>query len=162
MKRTKKAWLFFALQIIFIFITPCVFVWIQYGELTEGYKLSATTIILLLLIFWVFKRIFLNKWLKTFDTKIINIETNALSLTDKTAINTNKRAWRNYSLVSLFFNSIIPILLLALAIITIKTVEQGLIKLFGCLMFCLISIVIGVMFRVAEIYSISFPHETKE
>lgn len=159
MKKTVKTWIFFFLQVVFMLVIPCVFVWIQYGDLTQRYKISVTAIILMILIFWVFKKIFLNKWLKSFDQKIINIETNALSITDKTAIQANKQAWRMYSVLQLFFNSIIPLLLFVLAIVTIKTVEAGLIKLFGCLVFCLCSIVIGVLFRIAEIYSTKLKHE---
>jgi hypothetical protein len=91
--------------------------------------------------------------------KIINIETNALSITDKTSIENNKKAWRLYSILQLFFNSVVPVLLMALAVLTIKTVQDGLIKLYGCLMFCLISIVIGVLFRIAEIYSMKLSNE---
>ena len=159
MKRTTKTWIFFVLQAIFMLIAPCVFVWVQYGDLTQGYKVSVTAILLTILIFWAFKKIFLNKWVKTFEQKIINIETNALTITDQSAIESNKKAWRFYSVTQLFFSAIIPILLFALAIITIKTVEQGLIKLYGCLMFCLISIAIGVVFRIAEIYSMKLTHE---
>lgn len=140
-------------------VVPCVFIWVQYGELTTKYKVSVTAIFLTMLVFLIFKKIFLNKWLKTFDQKIINIETNALSLTDKTAIESNKRAWRNYSVLQLVFSSVIPLLLLALAVITIKVVEQGLIKLYGCLMFCTASIFLGVIFRIAEIYCMKLCHE---
>jgi thiamine transporter ThiT len=159
MKKTGKSWLFLILEVLFMLVVPCILVWIQYGDLTQRYKVSVTAIMLLILIFWVFKRIFLNRWIKTFDQKIINIETNALSLTDQTAIQSNKKAWRTYSLLQLLINSIIPLLVMVLAVITIKTVEEGLIKLFGCLMFCLISVFIGVLFRVCEIYSIKLTHE---
>ena len=48
---------------------------------------------------------------------------------------------------------------MVLAVLTIKTLEQGLIKLYGYLMFCLISIGIGILFRIAEIYSMKLKHE---
>ena len=43
MKRTKKTWVFFILQMVFMLIAPCVFVWLQYGDLTNKY-ISAKTI----------------------------------------------------------------------------------------------------------------------
>ena len=159
MKKTGKAWIFFILEIIFLLIIPCVLVWLQYGELCIRYKISVTAILLIALIYWIFKRILIDKWLKTIDIKIVNIETNSLSIIDDEAISTNKKAWQTYSILQLVFNSIIPILVMVLAIITIKTVESGLIKLFGCLMFCLISIIIGVIFRICEIYSMKLIHE---
>lgn len=159
MKRTSKTWLYFTLEIIFMLVGPCIFVWLQSGSLTSGYKVSTTAIIVTILIFVVFKKVFLDKWIKSFDTKIINIETNALSITDKISIEKSKKAWRNYSVLQLSFNCVIPLLLFILAIITIKVVEKGLIELFGCLVFCLVSIIIGMIFKLAEIYSIKFPHE---
>ncbi len=159
MKRTTKSWVFFALQLVFMLVAPCVMIWVQYGDLSQRYKISVTAILLILMIFLIFKKIVLNKYLKSLDGKILNIETNSLSITDKTAIESNKKAWRTYSVVQVLFNTIVPLLLLVLAVITIKTVEQGLIKLYGCLMFCAISIAIGVVFRIAEIYSMRLPHE---
>lgn len=159
MKKTGKAWIFFILQIVFVLIVPCVLIWLQYGDLAKGYKVSVTAIMLTMLVFWIFKRLLLNKWLTALDLKIVNIETNALSITDEKAIETNKKSWRFYSLIQLLFNSIIPLLIMILAVLTIQTVEKGLIKLYGCLIFCLISIFIGIIFRVCEIYSMKLTHE---
>lgn len=162
MKRTIKSWIFFVLEIGFMLIVPCALVWLQYGDLSQRYKVSVTAIILTILIFWVFKKILLNRWVKTLDTKIINIEANALSITEQSAIETNKKAWRFCTMMQLLFSSIIPLLIMVLAVLTIQTVEKGLIKLYGCLMFCLISIFLGVIFRVCEIYSMRLAHEKDE
>lgn len=162
MKRNGKSWTFFVLQMIFMLIVPCVFIWVQYGDLTLKYKISVTAIMLVLLVFLTFKKIFINGWLKKVDAKIIGIETNALSVTDQNAIQTMKRSWRNCSVLQTLFSAIIPLLCFILAILTIKVVEEGLIKLFGCLMFCLISIIVGLIFRIAEIYSMRTVHEIKE
>lgn len=159
MRRTTKAWAFFVLQIVFMLIIPCVLVWVQYGDLANGYKVSVTAIILTILVFWVFKKILLNKWVKTLDTKIISIEANALSITQESAIETNKKAWRFCSMMQLLISSIIPLLVMILAVLTIQTVEKGLIRLYGCLIFCLISIFLGVIFRVCEIYAMRLTHE---
>ena len=159
MKRTKQTWLFFILEIVFMLVAPCIFIWVQNGGLATGYKISVTSIILLLIVFVIFKKIFIDKWLVSIEQKKTNIETNALSITDKKAILTNKKSWRLYSVVSLFTSCFIPLLAMLLGVITIKVVEQGLIKLFGCLVFCLISIAIGVLFKFAEIYSMKLAHE---
>lgn len=113
----------------------------------------------MLLVFLVFKKVFISKWLKTIDGKIINIETNALTIPDGQAIEANKKAWRFYSMAQLLSSAIVPILCFILAIITIKAVEKDLIELYGCLMFCLLSIAVGIVFRVAEIYSMKLTHE---
>lgn len=162
MKRTKLTWTYFILQIVFMLIVPCVFIWVQYGDLATKYKVSVSAILLLVVVFLVFKRVFLAKYLKTLETKIANIETNALSITDENAIKSNKKAWRFYSVIQLITSAVVPILLFIFGIETIKVVEDGLIKLYGCLMCCLLSVCVGVLFRVAEIYSMRLTHETDE
>lgn len=159
MKKTAKTWVLFALEIIFMLIVPLVFVWVQYGDVTMTYKVSTTAIVLSLAVFLVCKKVLLGKWSQTLTTKTAMIETNALSITDKSAIESNKKAWRNYSIIQACFNAIIPLLLFVLAIITIKAVEEGLIKLYGCLIFCLISVFVGFVFKIGEIYSVKFAHE---
>lgn len=162
MKRTKRSWVFFALQLVFMLVAPCAFVWVQYGDLTMKYKISVTAVMLILLVFLCFKKIFINNWLKKIDAKVIGIETNALSVTDQNAIRTMKKTWRACSVVQTFCSAVIPLLVFIMAILTIKAVEDGLIKLFGCLVFCLISVAVGLIFRIAEIYSMRSAHEVKE
>ena len=159
MKKTLKSWIFFVLSIIFILIVPCVFVWLQYGELTSAYKISVTAVMFIIGIVLVFKRLILNKYLKTLDAKIINIESNALSITDSESIKANKTVWRGCCIIKLLIDCVIPICLGVLAVITIKVVEQGLIKLYGCLIFCLISIGLGIIFRIVEICTTKLKHE---
>lgn len=159
MKKTKKSWVFLGLQLLFMIVVPIAFIWMQYGVFSVKYKISVTSILLILLIFLIFKKIVLNKWLKGIDQKIVNIETNCLSLTEETAIQTNKKSWQTYSLIQLFFSSIIPLLIFIIAILTIKVVEAGLIKLYGVLMFCAISIVIGLLCKVLEIFSVKTKNE---
>ena len=159
MKKTLKSWIFFILSIIFILIVPCGFVWLQYGDLTSAYKISVTAVLLIIGIVLVFKRLILNKYLKTLDAKIINIESNALSITDSESIKANKTVWRGCCIIKLLIDCVIPICLGVLAVITIKVVEQGLIKLYGCLIFCLISIGLGIICRIVEICTTKLKHE---
>ncbi len=159
MKKTIKSSIFFSLSIVFILVIPCVFVWLQYGDLTNAYKVSVTAILLLIGIALTFKKLIINKYIKTLDAKIINIETNALSITDAESIKANKIVWRGCSIIKLLIDCIIPICLGVLAVITIKVVEQGLIKLYGCLIFCLISISLGIFCRIIEILTTKLKHE---
>lgn len=161
MKRTKLSWLYLALQIVFMLVVPCALLWAQWTKYDDlfKYKISVTFIIAVILIFWVFKRIFLDKLLKNLDIKIANIETNALTITEDVAIKTNKTTWRTYSIIQLVISLVIPGLVGILGILTIKVLQDGLIKLYGCAMFCAISIFVGVVFRVCEIWSIKLKHE---
>lgn len=162
MKKTLASWLFFVLSILFMLVIPCVFVWLQYGDLENTYKVSVTAIILIIAIYLTFKKIILNKWLKTLDAKIINIETNALSIVDEESIKANKTVWRLCSVAKILLDSIVPICIAILSVLTIKVVEQGLIKLYGCLIFCLISIGLGIVFRIVEIMTTKLQHEKRK
>jgi len=159
MKNTAKSWLFIGLQFLFFLIIPCVFIWLQSGGLAKGYKFSVSAIIALIIVFVLFKKIMLNSWLKKIDVKVTQIEVNQLSVTDQIAIQSLKKKWRTYSMIQLIINAVIPLACLALFILTIKTVEQGLIKLYGCLMFSAVSMAIGVIFKACEIYSVKTEHE---
>lgn len=159
MKKTKKSVLFFILQIVFSLIVPVILIWVQYGDLAMKYKLSITVLMLLILVFLLFKKAVLNKWIKTIDEKVSHIEANALSITEEKAIETNKKAWRKYSILQSIVNYILPILIFIIAVLTIKKVEEGVIKLYGVLILSMASFILGMIFRWAEIYSMRLPHE---
>lgn len=159
MKKTNLSWVCLVLELFFLFVIPCGFIWAQYGDLAKGYKISATAIILTACLFAFFKRIFLDGYLKKIEAKIANIETNALTITDETAIAANKKEWQTLSLIQLLSNAIVPVLLAVFAVQTIKVVETGLIKLYGCLMCASISVVIGLVFKIIEVFSYQLKHE---
>lgn len=159
MKKTILSWVFFVLNVVFMLIVPIVFVWLQYGDIEKTYKISVTAILITLAIFLVFKKIILSKWLKALNLKIVNIESNALSLTDAKVIQANKNAWRLCRIIQLLIDCIVPICIAVLSVLTIKVVEQGLIKLYGCLMFCLVSVCIGIICKIVEIFTTKLKHE---
>ena len=159
MKHTKSSFAFFIMQLIFFLGVPVLFIWLQSGGLAKGYKLSVSAIIALIIVFLMFKKLMLNAWLKKIDIKVTQIEVNQLSVTDQTAVASLKKKWRVYSIIQLIINVIVPIACLVLFILTIKVVEAGLIKLYGCLSFSAVSMAIGVIFKVAEIYTVRCEHE---
>jgi len=159
MKKTAKSWIYLSLQLLFFLGAPCLFIWLQSGGLAQGYKFSMSAVMALIIVFILFKKIMLDAWLKKIDIKVTQIEVNQLSVTDQTAIASLKKKWRTYSMIQLFINAVIPLACLVLFILTIKAVEQGLIKLYGCLMFSAVSMAIGVIFKACEIYSVKCEHE---
>jgi len=163
MKWSRKTYLFFTLQLICFLVVPCVLIWLQYGgaELSTKYRLSVTSIMLFALVFLIAKKILLNPWLKKIDSQLGQIEVQQLAAVEPEAVISLKKRFRRLSLFQLFFNAVMPVLLLILAVMTIKVVEAGLIKLYGVLMFSAISIGAGVLFKVGEIYSVKCEHEGK-
>lgn len=174
MKKTTSSYICFALQIVFMIILPVIFVCVQYTSTGDAsttnattknlvkFKLSVSAIALLILMFAIFKKVFINSRLKMIDTKITNIDTQALTITDEKAIKANKKAYRFYSVIQFAINIIIPILVMILFIIIVQAVERDIIKLYGCLIFSCISFCVGCVFRVGEIYSMRSTHEGTE
>lgn len=159
MKKTIKSWIFFVLSIVFMLIVPIVFVWLQYGDIQGTYKISVTAILIILAVFLCFKKIIINKWIETLNLRVVAIESNSLSITDDKSIKANKSVWRLCKVISLLIDCIVPIGIAVISVLTIKVVEEGLIKLYGCLMFCLISIALGVFCKILEIFTTKLKHE---
>ena len=159
MRKTSTSWLFFVLTIIFMLIIPIALVWLQYGDNEGGYKVSVTAILVIIGIFLVFKKIVLNKRIEALNLKIVSIETNALSITDEKSIKANKTVWRLCRVVQLLIDCIVPVGVAVISVLTIKVVEQGIIKLYGCLMFSFISIAIGLICKIVEIFTMKLKHE---
>lgn len=159
MKKTITSSIFFILNIVFMLIVPIVLVWLQYGDNEGGYKLSITAILVIIGIFLVFKKVVLNKRLEALNLKVVSIESNALSITDEKSIKANKTVWRLCRTIQLLIDCIVPIGIAIISVLTIKVVEQGIIKLYGCLMFCFISIAIGLICKIVEIFTTKLKHE---
>ncbi len=160
MKKTKLYYIFFLFQIVFFLIVPIILVWYQYGKTEVAwYKISITGIMLLLLIFVLFKKLFLEKKIKKTDQQLAQIEIDQLSVTEEIAILNIKKRYRYLALLQLIFSAFIPILILGLSLVTINVVETGAIKMFGVLRFCTISIGIGVACRIIEIFTLKCKNE---
>ncbi len=159
MKKTISSTIFFVLNIVFMLIVPIIFIWLQYGDIQGTYKISVTAILIILAVFLFFKKLIINKWIETLNLRVVTIESNSLSITDEKSIKANKNVWRLCKTISLLIDCIVPIGIAVISVLTIKVVEEGLIKLYGCLMFCLISIALGVVCKILEIFTTKLKHE---
>lgn len=159
MKKTKTSRLFFVLQLVFMLIVPCVIIWLQYGDAGQKYKISLSAVILLIFVFMVFKRLIFSPYLKKAGNQLSQIEIDQLQATEQRAINSLKKRYRKLSIVELLFNMIVPVLVFVLFLMTINAVQAQIIKLYGALVFCGISIGVGVLCRVGEIYALRCEHE---
>ena len=160
MKKTIKSRLFFVGELLFFLVLPCVLIWLQYGRVDVAwYKISVTGIVLLLLIFLLAKRLFLTPLINKINQQAAQVEMQQLSVTEPAAIESNKRKFRTLSMWQLFFNSIVPLAVFALALATLKAVEAGAIKMFGVMIICAVSMLLGVLCRIGEIYALRCEHE---
>ena len=163
MKWTKKTYIFFALQIICFVVVPCVLIWLQYGgaELTQKYKWSITGLMLFVAVFLIAKRILVTPWLKKIDGQLAQLEIAQINTVEPAAIESTKKRYRRLAVAQLAFNAILPIAILVIGIMTIKAVQDGLVHLYGVMVFSALSIGVGLLFKAGEIYSVKCEHEGK-
>lgn len=162
MKKTLKSSIFFLFQIVFFLIVPCVLIWIQYGQTDVlWYRLSITGIVLLFIVFLVFKKVVLKPFLAKINAQVAQIEVMQSAEVNPVAIESLKNKFRRLSVFQLIFNAIMPVLVLVLFLMTIKVVEAGAIKMYNVLLLCIISIGIGIVFRILEIYALKCEHEVQ-
>lgn len=160
MKKTKWSWIYFILELVFFLALPCFFVWLQYGKTeVEWYKVSMTGIVILLLIFMIFKKIFITPIIVKINAQIAQIEIVQLAALEPSIILGYKKKYRSLSIKQLIFNTFVPALILSLTLMTIKVVEAGAIKMYNVLLICAISIVVGLICKIGEIYSLKCEHE---
>lgn len=165
MKKTKWQVVFIICQFLFTFAVPVLILWLYYGNdafIAVRYKISLTGVIFVLLFFSLSKRFWLNDALKSMAQKIANIETDALSMTDQTAIDTAKKRYKRYKYIDLLFKSIMPLVLLIGLTVIIKALEEQALQLYGIFLWSTISFGVGIVFKILEINSTRFIHEVKD
>lgn len=162
MKKTKWQVVCIICQFLFMFVIPCLVLWFYYGNnafIALKYKVSLTGVAFVLLFFCLSKRFWLDDMLKKMQAKIVNIETDALSMTNKDAIAKTKKAYKRYRYVDLFFKLIVPLILLVGMTTIINALEEQALKLYGVFLWATISFGVGVLFKIFEIHSTKFIHE---
>lgn len=162
MKKTAWQVTCIVCQFIFMFIVPILILWLFYGNnafIALRYKVSLTGVAFVLLFFSLSKKFWLDDTLKKMQAKIVNIETDALSMTNKDAIAKTKKAYKRYRYVDLFFKLVMPLILLVGLTMIIKALEEQALKLYSVFLWSTISFAVGVVFKVFEIQSTKFMHE---
>lgn len=161
--KTKK--IFFVLQLLFFLVVPCVLIWTQYsnaGKVAAWYKISLTGILALVFVFLIAKKLWLDGLLEKCRQKISNIEVQLLAAEGENAIQSLKRAYRNLQLIDLFARAVVPVLAFVAALFVISAVQEGAVKLFGAMALSGVSMVLGVVCKIIEIYTAKPEHEAKK
>ena len=134
MKKTKWQVVCIICQFLFMFVAPVLCLWLEYGNnalVAVKYKVSITGVIFVLLFFSLSKRFWLDDALKKMQQKLANIETDALSMTDQTAIASTKKVYKRYKYIDLVFKLIFPLILLVGLTIIVKALEEQALKMYN-------------------------------
>jgi hypothetical protein len=158
MKKDKKYWALEIAQLIFFLIIPIVlFIWKCTTIQNDGgtrFIISCSGYIVAIIIFIVFKKIVLKKYLADLSGKIVNYTTQIETETDQTKIPLIEKALSKCLIIRNLF-IVAPVLIaLGLLLVVIKAIEQQMITLYSVVGLCVISYIIGFICMLFQSYSI--------
>lgn len=153
MKMTKKRLAFFILHLLFSAVVPIVLVIVRYSTIENtkaavGFKISITGILLLIFVFWVVKKLFVDKKLADLNAQSNVMLANLKTKQDPAELAALEREIKHIRTLEAIFGSIIPLLFMVAAIVAFKALEAQLVKLSATLGYICISCLIGVIFNV--------------
>lgn len=153
MKMTKKRLAFFLLHVIFSAVVPLVFVIVRYSTMENtrgavGFKISITGILLLIFVFWVIKKLFIDRKLTDLKAQSNIMLANLKTKQDPAEIAALERELKNIKTVEAIFSSIIPLLFIVAAIVAFKALEAQLVTLSATLGYIGLSYGVGLIFNV--------------
>lgn len=163
MRWTKKKVLYNVLQLVFYGVVPLVLIILTYGNLgytTEamGFKIAAPGIILLILAFVCFKKLFINKRLADAHSQLNQLKADLKVKVDAAEVANIESAINNLGTAEVILNAVVPVLMLLLLILCCKVMEAQLVKLSGTCGFILISYLLGTIFAVLDAREVKSKH----
>lgn len=162
MKVTKKRVIFFILHLLFSAVIPIALVIVRYSTIGSsngavGFKVSITGILLLILVFWVIKKLFIDRKLNDLKEQSNVMLADLKTKQDPAELAAIEKALKSIKTTETIFSNIIPILFIVAAIVAFKALEAQLIKLSATLGFIAVSYAIGLIFNV--LYSREIHHK---
>lgn len=167
MRWTKKKIAYNVLQLVFYGLAPMVLVFFLYGNLGHtkeavGFKIAAPGILLFILVFVCFKRLFINKKLQDAHSQLTQLKADLKVKTDNAEVTNIENAIKNLGTAEVLMNAIVPILLLLLGILCCKVMEAQLVKLSGTCGFILLSYLVGTVFATLDAREVRSRHKAEE
>lgn len=164
MRWTKKKVLYNVLQLVFYGVVPLVLIILTYGNLgytTEamGFKIAAPGIILLILAFVCFKKLFINKKLADAHSQLNQLKADLKVKVDAAEVVNIESAIKNLGTVEVILNAVVPVLMLLLLILCCKVMEAQLVKLSGTCGFILVSYLLGTILAVLDAREVKSKHK---
>lgn len=167
MRWTKKKIAYNVLQLVFYGVVPLILIFMLYGNMGHtrqavGFKIAAPGIIIIMLVFLCFKKLFINKKLSDAHSQLNQLKADLKVKTDSAEVTNIENAIKNLGTVEVILNSIVPILLFALLILCCKVMEAQLVKLSGTCGFILLSYIIGTVFAVLDAREVNGKHKAED
>ena len=153
MKMTKKRLAFFLLHLLFSAVVPIVLVIVRYSTITNtkaavGFKISITGILLLIFVFWVIKKLIIDKKLTDLKAQGNIMLADLKTKQDPAELAAIEKELKKIKTTAALFGSIIPLLFIVAAVIAFKALEAQLVTLSATLGYIGISYAVGLVFNV--------------
>ncbi len=151
MKPTKKKLVFTVFEIVFVAVVPVVLIAVNYMSWTSeaaGFKISLGGVLLALLVFYIVKKLVLNKYVERLKTTITQHAADLKIEVDKEKVESLKEELRKEKTIESIINFVIPALLLAGLFVLCKALEIAAVKMSGTVGLIAVSEVIGLLFSV--------------
>lgn len=153
MKLTKKRIIFFILHLLFSAVIPIALVIVRYSTIENtgaavGFKISITGILLLIFVFWVVKKLFIDRKLADLKAQSNVMLADLKTKQDPAEIAALEKELKNIRTIEVIFSSLIPLLFIVAAIIAFKALEAQLVTLSATLGYIAISFFLGLVFNI--------------
>lgn len=151
MKWTPKKLVFTILEITFAAVVPAALIITNYASWSEeatGFKISLGGVMLFLLLFYIVKKLLLNKYTERLKSKINQHMADLEVEVNQERIESLKEALKKERTVECVLNFIIPALLLVLLFIVCKALEVAAVKMSGTVGLIGASEVVGLLFSI--------------
>ena len=153
MKMTKKRLAFFLLHLLFSAVVPIVLVIVRYSTITNtkaaiGFKISITGVLLLIFVFWVIKKLIIDKKLTDLKAQGNIMLADLKTKQDPAELAAIEKELKKIKTTEALFGSIIPLLFIVAAVIAFKALEAQLVTLSATLGYIGISYAVGLVFNV--------------
>lgn len=162
MKITKKRIAFFVLHLLFSAVVPIALVIARYSTIGDtssavGFKVSITGVLLLIFVFWVVKKLFIDRKINALKEQGNIMLADLKTEQDPMRLSALEKEIKHVRTIEAIFNSIIPLLFIVAAIVAFKALEEQLIELSATLGYIGVSYLIGMVFNV--LYSREVHHK---
>lgn len=153
MKMTKKRLVFFLLHIAFSAIVPIALVVARYGTIENtrgavGFKISITGVLLLLFVFWIIKKLFIDRKLADLKAQGNVMIADLKTKQDSAELAALEKELKSIKTVEVVFSSVIPLLFITMGMIAFKALEAQLVTLSATLGYIAVSYAVGLVFNV--------------
>lgn len=162
MKKTWKWFLFTVLEFLFVAVIPLAIVYIGYdgwGESANNFKFYFGVLLLIIIIFWIIKKVLITPWLDKQKIKAGSLEAMLVAETDKGKIANIENGLKTTRLAETIISWILPLMFVLVAFLASKAMEEAIVQFSGILGFVGISEIVGFVFSCLVAWCVESKHK---